>query len=247
MKGVDMIYVIADIHGSAAALGDLCYKIKSEHTITENDYLIIAGDAGIVYGSYVMGNLRKNLSKLPCTVIIMRGNHDARYWEVAQNNPDKWEFVVSENGDKYAREKKYPRILYVSDIGGVYEIGGKQILFCPGGYSVDKFYRLQMGYPYEPSEEMTQDEFDALLKTSGEKPYSYIISHVAPYKINDRLSHLFLDCVDQSTVSSFSEKNLDAIYDRHDWKMWYFGHYHGDLCFDDVNMCMVYNDYGVIG
>ena len=71
-----MVYVIADIHGSALSLQQ---DMKYMPELTKDDYIIIAGDAGLEYGQYSMGSLKKYMMKLPCTFIVMRGNHDNRY------------------------------------------------------------------------------------------------------------------------------------------------------------------------
>lgn len=236
-----MIYVIADIHGSVSRYRDVMLFMPK---LEKDDFVIIAGDAGIMYGSYVMGSLRTCMAHEDCTFIVMRGNHDSRYWDIARSNRDKW-VIDEENG--FAYEKKYPNIKYVKDSGGVYTIDGKDILFVPGGYSVDKYYRLESGYPFEPREELTVEEADALLREAETKHFDYIVSHAAPYSLRPRIEDLFLGYVDQSSVSLFTEKMLDEIYCECSWKEWLFGHYHADRYFDDINMTMLYNKYGVIG
>lgn len=233
-----MVYVIADIHGSVSRLSQILYGLN----LNKDDYVIIAGDAGLRYGQYNMGSLKKAMKSFPCKFVIMRGNHDARYEKIARiYEPGKWEFLI----DGMFYEPKYPNILYVKDTGGVYDIDEKKILFVPGGYSVDKWYRMQMGYPWEPEEELSDLEFKKLYSISDSQEYDYVISHIAPYKINSQLQDLFLDGIDQSTVSTYSEEMCNYFYDKHNWKLWVFGHYHADRLFDG-NMVMVYNKFAIL-
>lgn len=235
-----MVYVIADIHGSALSLQQ---DMKYMPELTEDDYIIIAGDAGLEYGPYSMGSLKKYMKKLPCTFVVMRGNHDNRYHYMARNNPDRWSFT---DDGMYAYENKYPNIMYVKDIGGVYTIDGKDILFIPGAYSVDKYYRLANGLAYEPREELSWFEADNLFEEIDSKHFDYVISHTAPLSLVPKLEHLFLAQVDQGSVSHWTEKICDEVYTNYSFKHWYFGHFHSDMELSD-NVTMVYAGFGVIG
>ncbi len=237
-----MVYVIADIHGSLQSLQE---RIRLMPMLTEDDYIIIAGDAGLMYGDYNMGSVKKFMKKLKCKFIIIRGNHDNRYHDYARQNPDTWMF--SDDG-MYAWENKYPNILYVKDGGGVYSIGGNSILFIPGAYSVDKPYRLARGLPFETREELTIDEADNLLEEAEQVRFDYVVSHTCPYFLLPKLQYLFLDYVDQSKVSYWTEKICQAVYDNigGNYKAWYFGHFHDDRYFEEENLTMVYNSFEVI-
>ena len=235
-----MVYVIADIHGSALSLQ---HDMKYMPELTKDDYVIIAGDAGLEYGQYSMGSLKKYMNKFPCTFVVMRGNHDNRYHYMARNNPDRWSFT---DDGMYAYENKYQNIMYVKDGGGVYTIDGKDILFIPGAYSVDKYYRLANGLAYEPREELSWFETDALFAEIDSKNFDYVISHTAPLSLVPKLEHLFLDCVDQRCVSQWTEKICDEVYMNYKFKHWYFGHFHSDMELSD-NVTMVYAGFGVIG
>lgn len=237
-----MIYVIADIHGGSL---DLERKLRYAPELTENDTVIVAGDAGLMYGTYDMRALKYHMANYPCRFIIMRGNHDARYFETALQSHDTWSFT--EDG-MYAFEKRFPNILYVKDTGGIYEIEGRRFLFIPGAYSVDKPWRLACGYPYEPREELTVAEADSLIQEAIQGDFEYVVSHTCPYHLIPRLEDLFLDGVNQSEVSYWTEKVCDEIFNecRGKWKMWWFGHFHDDRVFEDEDIQMIYNGFGVV-
>ena len=237
-----MVYVIADTHGGML---DLDRKLRHAPELTENDTVIIAGDAGLMYGIYDMRTLKYHMSHLPCRFIIMRGNHDARYFDVAMQNPETW--TVTEDGE-YAFENRFPNILYIKDVGGIYEIGGHRFLFIPGAYSVDKPYRLVNGLPYEPREELTTAEADALIQGAINGEFDYVVSHTCPYHLIPQLEDLFLDGVNQSDVSYWTERVCDEIFNECSgkWKMWWFGHFHCDRTFEGENIEMIYDGFGVV-
>ena len=236
-----MVYVIADLHGSRSRYEE---TTRTMPYFSEDDYVIVAGDAGLEYGTFAMRALKREMSCEACTFIIMRGNHDARYWDKARSNPQEWT-IDEESG--FAYENRFPNIKYIRDSGGVYDIGGHKILFVPGGCSPDKSYRVANGLPFEPREELTVEEADSLLDVAEKNDFDYVVSHVAPYSVLTRLGHLLMGLIDQSGVSLFTEKLCDEIYNECTWKEWLFGHYHADMCFDDVNMTLLYNKYEVIG
>lgn len=237
-----MIYVIADIHGSIIELDS---KLRLAVSLNEKDTVVVAGDAGLMYGSYDMKELKRYMNEYGCKFIVMRGNHDARYHDVARNNSGKWTFT---DDGMYAFENRYPNILYVKDIGGVYNIDGFDILFIPGAYSVDGPYRKAMGYPFEPREELDWKEADALLDEAEKKHFDYIVSHTCPVSLVPKLEDLFLDGVDQSEVSYWTEKICEEVYQdfKGNFKAWYFGHFHDDRYFPEENLTMVYNSFEVI-
>lgn len=237
-----MIYVIADIHGGPLDLGR---KLQYAPKLTENDTVIVAGDAGLMYGAYDMQALKLRMGGYPCRFVIMRGNHDARYFDVAMRNPETWSIV--EDG-KYAVENQFPNILYVKDSGGIYEIDGHKFLFIPGAYSVDKPYRLAVGLPYEPREELTAAEADVLIQEAARGEFEYVVSHTCPYHLLPQLEDLFLDGVDQGHVSYWMEMVCDEIFNECSgkWKMWWFGHFHDDRDFEDEGMQMICSEFGVV-
>lgn len=52
-------------------------------------------------------------------------------------------------------EVSYPHIKYASDRAALYTIADQLTLVIPGAYSVDKYYRLQMGWNWFPGEQLT--------------------------------------------------------------------------------------------
>lgn len=231
------VYICGDLHGSVIDVNQAIAQIESPSV---DDIIIVCGDAGLEYGGPVMGSCKKAMKKFPGTWIIMRGNHDNRYWKnhthwikngICQCPKDGWEI----NEQDYLVQKKFPNIWYVQDEGGIYNIDGNNFLFIPGAYSVDKHHRLQNYLPYEPNEQLTYQEITHLMddvqefKLSGHN-IDYVISHTAPMKLEPHFRDLFLSFIPQHEVDKSMEKALDQFADMVEptMKAWYFGHFHDD-------------------
>ena len=73
----DKIYITGDCHRWFDKIFDFCENNET----TTDDIMIIAGDAGINY--YLDSSdkkVKKKLSKLPITLVILHGNHEERAW-----------------------------------------------------------------------------------------------------------------------------------------------------------------------
>lgn len=231
-------YALGDIHGRSDILQHELSQIFMDNDTEYNDiYVILLGDVGIVYGDYQAKSLVDMMSHLPIIFIIMRGNHDKRYWKyyISDNREieifDKW-------GNSFLREIKYPNIWYVRDEGGLYdipEIG--ECLFVPGASSIDKFYRLFNRLPYEYDEQLTDAEMDAVINTAKNNPIDIIFSHTCPLEWQQYFKDLLLSNIDPSQIDNtpekFLQKLLEIVRDR--YNMWYFGHYHDDRNIFDCN------------
>lgn len=226
-----MVYVIADLHGRADALFELLEGME----LCRNDKVIVAGDVGLRYGGNRSIGLERAMASYPCDFIVMRGNHDARYEAVSM-----MEAGWCRTPDGMVCNCTTPNIKYISDAGGVFNVGGKSVLFVPGGYSVDGWYRKMHHLSFEDGEELTYAEMVRLYDTSDKVPYDYVISHVAPYEVLNQLSDLFIDGTDHKNISHFTEKMCSYFYQKHNYKRWVFGHYHADRIFDG-GLVMTYN------
>lgn len=232
------IYITGDIHSNS---NDIQLVMDQILNPSSDDYIIICGDAGLEYGNHVMGSCKKRMKKFPGTWIVMRGNHDNRYWRnhthwikngMCQCPNDGWKI----NELDYLVQEKYPNIWYVMDEGGIYNIDGFNFLFIPGAYSVDKFYRLNTNLSYELEEQLTYLEIIRLMNEIQDFTLSgynidYVISHTAPLKLEPHFRHLFLSCVSQKEVDKSTEKALDQIAEmvEPEIKDWFFGHFHDDM------------------
>jgi len=142
-----MIYITGDKHADYTDVFEFCKKNKT----SKEDVLIILGDAGI---NYYLDNrdyiLKDSLLTLPITLFCIHGNHEER-----PENINSYKTKKFYNGTVYY-EPEYPNILFAKD-GEIYDFNNKKTLVIGGAYSVDKYYRLAMGYKWYASEQPNKD------------------------------------------------------------------------------------------
>ena len=206
------------------------YTIKNYDNITKNDYLIIAGDAGIIWNrknSDITKDIISIYESAPWTTLFVDGNHE--------NHDELMSFPVSEwNGGK---------IHQISDSiihlirGQVFNIDNKTFFTLGGGDSIDKMYRIK-GESWWPNEMPSDEEYEEALSNLQKHNMSvdYIITHCAPSYYLRRLCHLDPR---PDKLTDFLE-SLEMIH-KVDFKEWFFGHYHMDLKLDKQHRCL-YND-----
>ena len=223
-----MIYITGDKHGDYSDVFEFCYKFKT----TRDDVLIILGDAGINYylddRDYILKN---SLLQLPITLFCVHGNHEERPENINSYKMNKF------NGGIVYYEEDYPNILFAKD-GEIYNFNGNDTLVVGGAYSVDKDYRLIMGYNWYSSEQPNDEiknRVRNILKECNNK-VDVILSHTCPYKYMP--VEVFISGIDQSKVDKSTEEFLDEIESTTSYKKWCCGHYHTDKVIDKLRFMM---------
>lgn len=223
-----MIYISGDKHGDFRSIFDFCNK----HNTTIDDIMVILGDAGINY--YLNDKdyrLKESLLDLPITLFCIHGNHEER-----PENIGSYKTKQFHNGIVFY-EEEYPNILFAKD-GEIYDFDGKSTLVIGGAYSVDKHYRIMMGYNWYSSEQPNdeiKDRIRKVLKDHNNK-VDIILSHTCPFKYLPY--EVFLSGIDQSTVDNSTEEFLDEIEEITKYQRWYCGHYHTDKKIDKLRFMM---------
>lgn len=228
-----MIYYTGDIHGKP----DKIIDFASKHKLTKDDTICILGDVGCNYygeGSVKDHNMKYKLSSLPCTIFCIHGNH-----EIRPQNISTYRRIIWNQGYVYI-EDEFPNLVFAVD-GNIYDLEGKDTLVIGGAYSVDKYYRLSMGYNWfedeQPSETIKQETETAIGMWGYE--FDQILSHTCPYKFIP--IEAFLPGIDQSKVDQSTEKWLDTIEDKCIYDRWLCGHWHIDKKMDKIIFLM--NDF----
>lgn len=219
-----MFYITGDTHGNFLNINEFC---NANHT-TKNDTIIILGDAGINYYEDKRDyKLKEILQTLPITIFSIHGNHEQRPEVIPSYNVKKW------NGGEVYFEKEFPNLLFAKD-GEVYNINNKKCLVIGGAYSVDKFFRLSVGYKWFSNEQpsiKTKTHIEEIIKENKFK-FDCILTHTSPQKYEP--VEFFLPQIDQSTVDKTTEQWLDKIENRLVYKKWYCGHYHCEKTIDNI-------------
>ena len=247
------IFICADLHGDPRVIQQVIAKIENP---TKDDVIIVAGDAGFEYGTYSMGSAKRAARKFPGHWIVMRGNHDNCYVKRHTYNGvlmNGWSFYGNQN--EYIYQNKYPNILYVSDLGGIYFIKGLNFLFLPGAYSVDKNFRLRNNYPYNPEEQLSKDDMLKMIVLVDDWnkqnfPIDYVIGHTFPKWLEPRYEDLFMSGLNQSEIDKTTEMwlgEMSELFERnYAFKQYFGGHFHDSRWLTDKYR-MVYHDPIEIG
>lgn len=248
---VTKYFVIGDIHGSYKPIHNfhLRHNTNKEYNETEK-IMICLGDFCVNYfldddrNNHRDRNTKQKLGKYPFTYFVIRGNHEERPENLATRYSDKWYKEHFLGGSVWV-EKDFPYIKYAMDYPSYYEINGYKTMVFPGAYSIDKHYRLRMGYSWFEDEQITEEEMQAgrdMVKTFNK--CDLVLSHTCPLIFEP--TDLFLPMVDQSTVDKTMEKYLGEIEFHLDYKLWCFGHYHSTRVYPLQNGAsqplMLYND-----
>jgi hypothetical protein len=235
-RDYDRIFVTGDTH---ADFEDLMLK-SIRYSFTKRDLLIILGDVGINYFGGIRDQMHKDLlAQIPSTILCLRGNHEMRPTDPELNgiyHEIQW------MGDKAYIEEQYPRFIMAED-GARYHINDRDFLVIGGAYSVDKPYRLRMGYRWFPYEQLTEAEMDVIrqkVRDHGNRE-DIILAHTCPY--DQRPVECFLPGINQSGVDNTMEHFLQEIVDTAEYNDFYCGHWHTEkqdgklrILFHDVIM-----------
>lgn len=226
-----MIYITGDIHGNTSQIKYVMDKVNCKL----DNVIIQLGDSGFNYYLNKKDKLIKDfVYNYDINWFVIRGNHDAN-----PINNDNMMFV-EQYGNYGFIEKDYPNIFYAEN-GRVYNIQGNIFLVLGGAYSVDKWYRLEVGYKWFVDEQMSEKERNNFFLFNDKLKVDTILSHTCPYE--NMPKHLFLSQIDQSTVDNSMEYFLQEVKEKIEYNNWFFGHFHANEEIEE-NMYMLYD--GVI-
>lgn len=221
------IYITGDTHGDFKKILYFCDKYKT----SKKDIMIVLGDAGI---NYYLDNydyiLKEELLNYPITFFCIHGNHEER-----PENIKTYKTKIFNDGIVYY-EEKYPNILFAKD-GEIYTLNNKKVLVIGGAYSVDKNYRLMMEYNWYESEQPSVETKHMIIeKINNNNKVDIVLSHTCPFKYMPY--EAFLKGIDQSKVDNDTEKFLDEVESKLEYKKWYCGHFHIDKKIDKLRFMM---------
>lgn len=218
-----MIFYSGDIHGNNDDIAQFCFT----HNLAPEDTFILLGDVGAnYYGGSRDKRLKASFTKLKPTFLCIHGNHEMRPANIASYKQKTW------NGGLVWYEEEYPNLLFAKD-GEIYTIEGQRHIAIGGAYSVDKYYRLMRRFGWWEDEQPSADIKEYVEKQLANNKVDVILSHTCPFRYEP--TEMFLSFIDQSTVDDSTERWLDTIEEKTDYKAWYCGHWHTDKRIDKMH------------
>ena len=244
------IYILGDIHGSIKPIRDFYTLLNSSFNENKRpsaeDLLILVGDAGVNF--YLDGRditFKKKLGKYKFTYLIIRGNHEERASNIADNT--NWHYEAFGDNGEVLVENNFPYIKYAKDDPSCLTINGKNILILPGAYSVDKYYRLQNNWSWFQDEQLTEEEmYKGEVLAREKKHWDLILSHTCPLSFQP--VDLFISAVDQSTVDNTMERWMESFERDINYDLWCWGHYHANRVYPFIDgkvRVMLFNDMAI--
>lgn len=228
------IFLTGDTHRLKDTVKIETFDRKIGHELSNDDYLIIAGDFGGIWtGVDILGDkapldlLKKHhiedydkqprifWEKKPYTVLFIDGNHE-NHTALDSYPVEEW------HGGKI--HKIYSNTYHLMR-GQVFEIAGKSVFTLGGAESTDKEYRTE-DFSWWAREMPSEEEYDEAfsnLEKHGNK-VDIILTHCAPEATVNTLGMPGMYYRSNNELT----RKLDMIAETVKFKDWYFGHYHED-------------------
>lgn len=225
------IFCTGDIHASIDFQKLIDFQEKFEDQITKEDYLIIAGDFGIIWEKEPDVEemaLLDWLDMAPWTTLFIDGNHE--------NHPRLNSFPETKICG--ARAHQISKTVYHIIRGEVLEIEDLKILCIGGADSHDKQWRIK-DVDWWAEERITESDIENAfqnLKRFNSK-VNFVISHSLPSLLQLRLMPSL-----KPTTSNFRLEQL--LFNIDIKNAWISGHYHKDevFCEREANVRLIYED-----
>ncbi len=218
------VFVSGDTHGIRDA--NKLARIKKED-ISEDDYIIICGDCGVLWHEELMKEHIEFFEDLKAMVLFVDGNHEN--YDMLDNMP-----VVEILGGK--AHKISDRIYHLLR-GEIFTIGGRTFLAFGGADSHDKVFRIPHKTWWAAERITKQNTFNALsnLQKYGNK-VDYVISHLPSSKFKQKIIDALVQCGeeipyylrDKLLNNTPSELEIDKLEKQVKYRAWFSGHLHTD-------------------
>ena len=213
---MDRIFLSGDTHGETDIYKVLEFfeDLVLYDEVTKEDYLIILGDAGVVWDEGIYdSSVRQSLSSLPVTILWLDGNHEN--FNLLEDYPE----TIWHGGRVQYIEEDIIHLMR----GQVFEIGGKTFFTFGGGNSIDKMYRTPRISWWE-QEMPSEDEYEEGMRNLEKVNFSvdYILTHTCPTDIAHQLVYNVYEGEEPL------QEYLQSVAEKTDFDEWYFGHWHMD-------------------
>lgn len=222
-----MIFITGDIHGAIDIHKFSTVNFPIQKTLTRSDHVIICGDFGLVWDNSKEEKYWLNwLDSKPWTTLWIDGNHEN--FDLLSEYPiEEW------NGGRV--QKITENIIHLCR-GSVFDIDGVRFFAFGGAESHDKEYRT-LGVSIWEAEMPTEEEMEygrQCLDAVGRK-VDVVLTHTLPQYIQSKLFPGY--GYENNKLTAY----FDEINDSLEFKLWFSGHYHLSMPFDDKHF-LIYND-----
>ncbi len=224
-----MIFITGDTHGidDPNGIPVLNNFAKNNPHLTKNDYVIIAGDAGIVWSQQTIAERVSQYSALPYSILFVDGNHEN--FDMLDQYP-----VVMWNGGKVH--------MIADDIihlmrGQIFSIEGKSILTFGGAESTDRGDRTEGKTWWQQESATIQQLYEAI---DNLQKVDYVVDYIVTHTI-DSATLRYPPMLRRIDRLGSTCKLLDYFQQNVSYKHWYFGHFHDDLV-AGKNKTLIYTD-----
>lgn len=219
------IVICGDTHGVLDTLKISNFQ-ESDQRLDENDYLIICGDAGVVWESETLKESIEYFESFGTNILFVDGNHEN--FDILNSYP-----VSTWSGGKI---HKISNRIYHLMRGQVFCIAGKTFLTLGGADSTDKEIRTE-GLNWWKEESFDYVDFEEAYNNLKLYNYKvdYVISHAPNNELLQKVYEIFTCCgesvpyylinkINQTQTSNY----LQEIQEKITFKKWFCGHLHID-------------------
>jgi hypothetical protein len=215
-----MIYVTGDIHGDIDIRKLSSKNFIQQKLMTKEDYLIIAGDFGLIWYNHPISKCDKYwlnwLNNKNFTTLWIDGNHECfdyiEEYEVKEWHGGKVQFIRD-------------NVIHLMR-GQVFDIDNKRIFTMGGGESIDKKFRIE-GKSWWPQELPSMAEYKEAHYNIDKFNWNvdFVITHTCSSIMQDKMAYY----KENNALNDF----FDILENNLTFKHWYFGHFHYDFKVDD--------------
>jgi hypothetical protein len=229
------VYITGDTHGDIDIHKLAKQNWPEGETLTKDDFLIIAGDFGLVWNGGSNDKWwQRWLDAKPWTTLFIDGNHE---------NHDMLDAMPTTTMFGAPVHMVQPSIIhlmrgYVYDIPTNYESDTISVLAMGGAQSIDRAWRkpgISWWEQEVPSNEERKRCLDNL--TSRNNQVDFIVTHDCPSTVRQAIQYAIHESDVEMNEFERWLSNLEAC----EYRRWYMGHWHIDATLDSMHVAL-YHD-----
>ena len=210
-----MIFITGDTHG-LTDFNKLHVFAEETPSLTYEDYMIVAGDCGVLWSNETLAKYLNQYKELPFTVLFVDGNHE-NFDMLASYPVEEWK------GGKIHRIAD--NVIHLMR-GQVFIIEGKTIFTFGGATSTDRGWRVQ-GLSWWPEELPSLADYDEALANLTR--HGFKVDIIVTHSCDERALHYPPVSTSLKSAKVYPDnRTLTNFEEMVDYGHWYFGHYHED-------------------